>query len=163
MGDTRYFQFNMILSNLPSILSIIMVPFQYQYSVKVKHQYRINVDVHTDTHTYTYYTYTYYTYTYYTYIQTNYSKIVQAQKHINMSISMSNGGNLRGRSILTTVTTVSPPLSPPDAIVQNKKKWSAIFPILHEFDWPHVESECTMLKFREMVGNWPVASCCFSL
>ena len=26
-------------------------------------------------------------------------------------------------------------------------KWSAIFPILHEFDCPCVQSECTMLKF----------------
>ena len=26
-------------------------------------------------------------------------------------------------------------------------KWPAIFPILHEFDWPCVESEFTMLKF----------------
>jgi len=36
------------------------------------------------------------------------------------------------------------------------------FPILHEFDWPSVQSECTMLNFRLAVlekwleiGQWP--------
>ena len=41
-------------------------------------------------------------------------------------------------------------------------KWSAIFPILHEFDWSCVQSECTMLKFWlailekwSEIGQWP--------
>ena len=58
-------------------------------------------------------------------------------------------------------------------------KWSAIFPILHEFDWPCVQSECTMLKFWlailkkwSEIGQWPAVIlhsgvhsqgvCCFS-
>ena len=41
-------------------------------------------------------------------------------------------------------------------------KWSAIFPILHEFDWPCVQSECTIVKFWlaildkwSEIGQWP--------
>ena len=36
VGDTRYFQFDTILSTLPSILSIRYF-FRYRYSIKVKH------------------------------------------------------------------------------------------------------------------------------
>jgi len=47
-------------------------------------------------------------------------------------------------------------------------KWLAIFLILHEFDG-HVHkvnmhhAEILIGHFREMVGNWPVASCYFAL
>ena len=46
-------------------------------------------------------------------------------------------------------------------------KWSAIFPILHEFDWPCVQSECTVPKFWlavlekcSEIGQWSAGIFC---
>ena len=78
MGKYRYQWY--VVSYCPSLIlstlySVGAILFRYRYSIEVKHQYRIN-----------------------------YSKVLlQEQEHVNMN--MSNGGNLRGRSILTTVTT----------------------------------------------------------
>ena len=40
-----------------------------------------------------------------------------------------------------------------------KLKWSATFPILPEFDWPCVQSECTMLKFLQKLASGQLLFC----
>jgi len=78
VGDTRYFQFDTILSILPLIFTFDTVD-TILFSIPILNKSEASIqDKHVDKYTHTY-------------TQINYSKVlVQEQEHVNMSKNMSN-------------------------------------------------------------------------